>query len=315
MPLPVFVDWFWWVKTSFCWFPWLLGLPQKSQLCLIEAGDKAVAESVVGYMVGGLVTRGSGWHGSCLVPWWIGLTPVHCLAGCYWDKGLLQGPQFSPQTAGPWPDVRMGMAPSRSLGRLLSDHWWVPWWVELALNCGWEGLERSPRAISCAAAKIEVCGLGSGGTDGRVSCQSLWWTRLLPHCGRRVWNCFRISWGADMSVSHRLHVPAILLVDCGWDGLEPDLGSFQEPVVHSQSVSCWVPVSARLWTVSGVVGAQLWGHFRIYRLTECGWFTSSGSQTLAESGSQATSVSIAGPRSVCLLPKAWTPSHSLGIWR
>lgn len=133
MPPTVFADSFWQVKT-FCHFPWLVGLPLESQMCLVGAGYKAVAGSVMGSMVGGLVTRGLGWCGFCFIPWWMGLPPVHCLVGCCWDKGLRQGPQFSPQTAGPLPDVQMGMAPAGFLGRLLSGHRWVPWWAGLVLD-------------------------------------------------------------------------------------------------------------------------------------------------------------------------------------
>ena len=68
----------------------------------------AVAGSAVSCVVGGLVTRGSGQHGSCLVSGWMGQPPVPCSVGWHWDNSLLHCPELGPQRVGLLPGTQMG---------------------------------------------------------------------------------------------------------------------------------------------------------------------------------------------------------------
>lgn len=69
-------------------------------------------------------------------------------------------------------------------------------------------------------------------------------------------------------------------------GLELRAGPLQDLGAIGGIVSGWVPIPAGLirglWL--GQVGAQLWGSFRIYSLTEFDGFTSMGSWTMSERG-------------------------------
>lgn len=58
---------------------------------------------------------------------WMGLSPVPCSIGFYWDKGLLQAHWLDPQAVGPLPDVQpvylppgLGRASAGPLDRSLS---------------------------------------------------------------------------------------------------------------------------------------------------------------------------------------------------
>lgn len=51
----------------------------------------------------------------------------------------------------------VGMAPTRVLGRLLTDHWIGSWVSRMALRYGWKGPEQSLWAVSGSTDMIQVC--------------------------------------------------------------------------------------------------------------------------------------------------------------
>ena len=74
---------------------------------------------VVGFVVGGLITRVSGRCGFCLVLWCIGLLSVPCLVGWFLDKDLLQDPQLAYLLVGLLPSAWTGVGSARFLENLL----------------------------------------------------------------------------------------------------------------------------------------------------------------------------------------------------
>lgn len=183
----LFIDCFWQVKTFFSRVPWLMGLPLDC--------DHAWLELLWGcHWVCGAI---HGWWACCyrlrlcrsyLVPWWIGLTLIHCLVGCCWDKVLLQCPQLGSRKWACYQMYRWMWLPSGPCG----EEGALVWWLDLSLDGQdwlWNIAERAwnwaPERFS-GSEKIEVCRPDSGSTDGHVSYQVPWWTRLRSNVGREL---------------------------------------------------------------------------------------------------------------------------------
>lgn len=139
----------------------------------------------MGYAVDRLVTRGLVRYVSCLASGRMGLLSVPNLVWWWWDRGLLQGPYLSAQSAGLLPNA---CSSTRFLEELLPglDTGWIPWWERTGTGPWLKGGGSKPPGCSGSTANIKICKPSSGGTGGHVSYQVPWfWTvpefqNLLP---------------------------------------------------------------------------------------------------------------------------------------
>ena len=114
-----------------------------------------------------------------------------------------------------------------------------------------------------------------------------------------------------MSISHWFPGPGVLLMDCGWEGLELSIGLFRISRGIAGSIFCWVPVPARLFMDWGCV--QLEPRYRalsesivwlslvfLYLEFPELWLRGSGAGSWATSGSTARS-EVCMPLNWCMV--------------
>lgn len=233
-----------------------MGLSLESQLCWVKVSFKTVTASTVGLTLGVHFSGASGRQGSYLVLGWMELHPVPCSVGWHWDKGPLQGSQLGLQFAGLLPGKWAGLTLLRSWEGCCLVIEWVPGWAGLALDYAWEELDMSPRFFGVSQPRMRCIDMALEVQMGMSSTRSLHgldysWPWLEG--SKQTIGLFQDPWGTCVSISHWISGPAVLLMDYGWEGLKPCIGSFQDLQGHRQQ--CLMPgpyASHCSWTVAGI---------------------------------------------------------------